>query len=89
MPNTKSAAKAMRQAVRRKAANQKTKDKFRTATKTVKKFIESGAAEDALKALQSAMSTLDKAAKKGVIKKGTASRRKSRLAKAIARIAKK
>ncbi len=88
MPNTKSAAKAMRQALRRKSYNLKTKDKFKSATKKVKRFITASQADEAMKALQEAMSALDKAVKKHVIHKNTASRKKSRLAKAIARLTK-
>lgn len=88
MPNTKSAAKAMRQAVRRKSYNLKTKDKFKSATKKVKQLITANQAEEAVKALQAAMSSLDKAVKKHVIHKNTASRKKSRMAKAIAKLKK-
>lgn len=83
MPNTKSAAKAMRQAARRKVYNIKTKDKFKDAVKTVRKDITASDKKSAEANLKLAMSTLDKAVKKGVIHKNTASRRKSRLAKAI------
>ncbi len=83
MPNTKSAAKAMRQAARRKVYNIKTKDKFKDAVKTVRKDIVGNDKKSAEANLKLAMSTLDKAVKKGVIHKNTASRRKSRLAKAI------
>lgn len=86
MPNTKSAAKAMRQAERRRKFNLKTKDKFKTAVKNTRKAISAGSKDEAIKALTTAMSTLDKAVKKGVIHKNTASRRKSRLAKAIAKL---
>lgn len=86
MPNTKSAAKAMRQSLRRKANNQKTKDKYRTAVKTVKKSIEGSQKADAVSQLAAAMSMLDKAVKKGVLHKNTASRKKSRMAKAIAKL---
>jgi small subunit ribosomal protein S20 len=88
MPNTKSAAKAMRQAARRKVYNIKTKDKFKSAVKTVRKDITAGDKSLAESNLKLAMSTLDKAVKKGVIHKNTASRRKSRLAKAIGKLAK-
>jgi small subunit ribosomal protein S20 len=88
MPNTKSAAKAMRQSARRRDINLKTKNKFKTATKQVKKLIDSSNAAEATKALRDAMSALDKAVKKGVIHKNTASRKKSRMAKAIARLGK-
>ena len=86
MPNTKSAAKAMRQAIRRRVRNINTKDKFKDAVKEVKKLITAGKKSDAVEALKKAMSALDKAAKKHVIKKGSASRKKSRLALAIAKL---
>jgi small subunit ribosomal protein S20 len=86
MPNTKSAAKAMRQSLRRKATNLVTKEKYKNATKKVKKALEAGTKEAAAEALKLAMATLDKAAKKGVIHKNTASRKKSRMAKAIAKL---
>ena len=87
MPNTKSAAKAMRQSLRRKVRNVNVKDKFKTAVKDVKKLIAAGKKSEAAEAMKKAMSALDKAAKKNVIKKNTASRKKSRLAKAMAKIA--
>lgn len=86
MPNTKSAAKAMRQAIRRRTHNIEIKDSFKNAVKEVKKLITAGKKSDAMEAMKKAMSALDKAAKKNVIKKNTASRKKSRLAKAIAKV---
>jgi len=56
------------------------------AVKEVKKLITAGKKSDAVEALKKAMSALDKAAKKHVIKKGSASRKKSRLALAIAKL---
>ena len=87
MPNTKSAAKAMRQSRRRKAHNLEVKDKFKSAVKQVKKLITAGKKSEAMEAMKAAMSALDKAAKKHVIKKGASSRKKSRLAKALAKLA--
>lgn len=86
MPNTKSAAKAMRQSIKRNLRNVKAKDKFKAAVKEVKKLITAGQKSEAAKAIQAAMSALDKAAKTHVIHKNTASRKKSRLAKAIAKL---
>jgi len=86
MPNTKSAAKAMRQAARRRKYNLATKDKFKSAVKTVKKAVTAGTKDVAAESLKAAMSALDKAAKKGVIHKNTASRKKSRLAKALVKM---
>lgn len=86
MPNTKSAAKAMRQSARRRSNNVKTKEKIRAAIKPLRRNIDAGSKEESLKGLKDAMSALDKAAKKGVIHKNNASRRKSRLARAIAKL---
>lgn len=88
MPNTKSAAKAMRQALRRRNTNSKTRAKVKNATKQVKKLVGDKNVDDALKALRDAMSALDKAVKKGVVHKNTASRKKSRMAKSIAKLSK-
>jgi len=88
MPNTKSAAKAMRQSLRRRNINLKTKSKIKNATKQFKKLTSDNNVNEALKALRDAMSALDKAVKKGVVHKNTASRKKSRMAKAIAKLAK-
>lgn len=76
----------MRQSIRRRKRNITTKDKFKSAVKEVKKLITAGKKAEAAEAMKKAMSTLDKAAKNGVIHKNTASRRKSRMAKAIAKI---
>lgn len=89
MPNTKSAAKAMRQSERRRVTNIKTKSKFKAAVKKVKKFVVETNVTEAVAALKDAMSTMDKAVKKGVMHKNTASRKKSRLAKSIGKLAKK
>ncbi len=86
MPNTKSAAKAMRQSIRRRAGNIVKKDAYKKAVKEVKKFISEGKKSEAMATLKMAMKTLDKAAKTKVIHKNTASRKKSRLAKAIAKL---
>jgi len=86
MPNTKSAAKAMRQSLRRRTHNLKVKDSFKTAVKQVKKLIAAGKKSEAEQALKQAASALDKAAKTHVIHKNNASRKKSRLAKALAKL---
>jgi small subunit ribosomal protein S20 len=85
MPNTKGARKAMRQSIKRRASNVITKDAIRESVKQVRRFVKQAKKSEAVTALAAAMSALDKAAKKGVIHKNTASRRKSRLAKSIAK----
>ena len=78
----------MRSSARKRVYNLRTKDKFKSAIKTVKEALNSKSADEALKALTAAYAALDKAAKKNVIHKNTASRKKSRLAKAINKIKK-
>lgn len=76
MPVTKSAKRALRQDRRRALLNQRIRRRFRSAVKT---FRENPTAPG----LKKAASTLDTAAKKGVIHKNKASRLKSRLAKLV------
>lgn len=78
----------MRQSRRRNTINLRTKDKFKAATKKVRKSISEANVDEAVKALRDAMAALDKAVKKNVIHKNTASRRKSRLARAINKLSK-
>lgn len=80
--------KAMRSSARKRVYNLRTKDKVKTAVKSVKKSLESKNVDEALKALTAAYAALDKAAKKKVLHKNTASRKKSRLAKAINKLKK-
>jgi small subunit ribosomal protein S20 len=85
MPNTKSAIKAARQNIKRRATNVKALEGIRKTAKTVKKLAAAGNLEEAQKALASAFAALDKAAKKNIIHKNNASRKKSRLAKLISK----
>lgn len=85
MPNTKSAAKAMRQSVRRREFNLKVKNSVKQSVKEVRRLIKEGKKSEAAFAMRKAMSALDKAAKKGVLHKNSASRKKARLAKSIAK----
>ncbi len=84
MAITASAKKAHRASLKKRVFNVRRKRVLADTTKTVKKFIATDAKE-AEKSLAAAYKAIDKAAKTGVIKKNTASRKKSRLAKAIAR----
>ena len=83
MPNTKSAGKAMRQSLRRREFNLKIKDSVKQSVKDVRKLIAAGDKAGAAEKMKAAMSALDKAAKKNVIHKNNAARKKSRLAKAL------
>ena len=83
MPITKSAQKALRQNKRRATRNVKRKRKIKDLMKEVKKLISQNKAKEAEKLLPEIYKSLDKAAKTKVIKKNTASRKKSRITKAI------
>lgn len=83
MPNTKSAGKAMRQSERRREFNSKIKESVKRSVKEVKKLIAAGDKTAAAEKMKAAMAALDKAAKKNVIHKNNAARKKSRLAKAL------
>ena len=86
MPITKSAKKAMRQNKKRRQENIRRIDAFRNAVKQIKKLIAENKKEEAIKLLPMVYKSLDKATKTGVIKKNTASRKKSRLMKLIAKV---
>lgn len=83
MANIRSAEKQRRQAEKKKARNRATSTRLKTALKKAKSTIAAGKADVAL--LSATSSVIDKAAKKGVIKKNTADRYKSRLAKGAKR----
>ncbi len=85
MANIKSQIKRIRQNEIRRVRNKATKSELRTREKNA----EAGAVGDDAGALwQLAQKRLDKAATKGVIHKNQAARRKSRLAKRIAKLQK-
>lgn len=83
MPITTSAKKALRGSMRKKVYNTKRKDTMKTAIKGVKKLLSDKKPAEATKNLALAYQAIDKAVKRGVIKKNTAARKKSRLAAAI------
>ncbi|MBU1292454.1 30S ribosomal protein S20 [Patescibacteria group bacterium] len=84
MAITKSAKKAHRASLKKHVFNVRRKRAVTDTVKVVKKAITTDVKE-AEKSLSAAYKAIDKAAKTGVIKKNTASRKKSRLAKAIGR----
>lgn len=87
MPITKSAQKAMRGSARKRVFNLATIGKYKDAVKAARKAVAVGKKDEAQKALSAAFRELDKAAKKHVIHANKAARLKSRLSKAIAKIA--
>lgn len=76
MPNLQNAKKALRVSARKRILNDRRRRAMKVAVKSVKV---TKTADELSKAYQA----IDKAAKRGVIKKNTASRKKSRLAAEI------
>lgn len=86
MAITKGAKKAIRQSERKKVFNTRRTRAMKDSIKAIEKSLEAGNAAEAEKQLPAAYKALDKAAKMNTIKKGNASRKKSRLAGAIKRV---
>jgi ribosomal protein S20 len=84
MANTKSAKKALRASLRKKVFNQNSKSKITASIRELRKAVSTDASQ-AKTSLSKAFSALDKAVKTKFIKKGTANRKKSRLAKMVER----
>ena len=83
MAQHKSAEKRARQAERRRVRNRGVTSALRTRVKAVREAIASGDQTAAAASLRDAEKALRQAATKGVLKKETASRQVSRLAKAV------
>lgn len=84
MPNTKSAERRMRNSARKQTQNLSTKSRLKTLEKNFLATLKAGKKEDAVKAYRDVTSSFDKAAKTGVIHRGTADRKKSRLSLRLA-----
>jgi small subunit ribosomal protein S20 len=83
MAITKGAKKAIRVSARKRVYNIRRKVALHDAVKTVKTHIAQGNTKDAQTTLSAAYKAIDKAAKRGLIKKNTAARKKSRLTKQL------
>ena len=81
MPNNAAAEKRMRQEKKRRLRNRMVKSIVKTHVTKARQAIASRA--DAQEAVRAAVSELDRAAKKGVIHRNNAARRKSRLMKQL------
>lgn len=81
MPITKSAKKALRGSLVKKAMNDRNKKIVKESIKKIEKLVKAKNTDEAKKLLPEAYSAIDKAAKRGVLKKNTASRKKSRLSR--------
>jgi small subunit ribosomal protein S20 len=82
MPIIKSAKKAVRGSLRKKAFNDRRKRVMKEIIKKIEKVAKTDKAE-AGELLSSAYQAIDKAAKGGVIKKNNAARKKARLSRLV------
>lgn len=87
MANHKSAEKRARQTKIRTERNRFYKTRIKNLTKAVKVAVEAGDKEAADAALKAVNKSLHSYAGKGILKKNTASRRVSRLAKLVSTVA--
>ena len=79
MANIPSAIKRVRQTERRTAVNRRNSRSMRTQVKRLRNAIDAKDVEGAQGLLTSAVRALDRSVQKGIMKKNTASRLKSRL----------
>ncbi len=85
MPITSSAKKALRASKNKALFNARRKDAISETVKKIKKLVSEKKVKEAEALLATAYQAIDKACKTHLIHKNTASRKKSRLAKLIAK----
>ena len=83
MPITKGAQKAHRASLRKRVFNVRRNRTMNEVVKSVRDLITKGDVKEAEAMMPQAHKAIDKAAKRGIIKDNTASRKKSRLAAAV------
>jgi small subunit ribosomal protein S20 len=88
MANTTSARKATRKIARRTAINKSRRTGMRNSVRSVEQAVTKGDRDAAIKALKLAEPELMRAAQKNIVHKNAASRKVSRLAHQIAKLAK-
>lgn len=83
MPNTKSARKQVRVSRRKQLRNKPVRSQAKTNVRKAEELIFSGQLEPAATEVVAVISSLDKAAGKGILHPKSAARRKSRLMKKL------
>jgi small subunit ribosomal protein S20 len=83
MAITTSAKKAIRNSARKRAFNLRNMSNMRNSIKNIKKLVQDKKTNDATALISKAYQAIDKAAKRGIIKKNTAARKKSRLTRFV------
>lgn len=89
MPILKSAKKALKQSLVKRSRNYKTRRTVKDAIKEVVTAAKTGKAKDAQALLTQAYKVIDTAAKKNVLNRKNADRKKSKMSKLIAGLNKK
>ena len=87
MPNTPSARKAVRKIARRTEVNKSRRSQLRSFVRKVEEAITGGNRSAALAALKEAEPVIMRAAQKGIVHANAASRKVSRLAHRVAKLA--
>ena len=82
MPQLKNAKKALRKSEKRRVHNQNVKENIRFMLKKTRK-LNLDKDPKTQESLQAAIKAIDKATQKGILKKNTAARKKSRLIKSL------
>jgi len=83
MANHPSALKRHRQSQKRRLINQMSRHRLKTQMKKLRAAITAGKATDAKTLLPATFGVIDRSVQKGVIKKNTAQRYKSRITKSV------
>ena len=83
MPITKSAKKALRQNEKRRVHNLSYKTQLKDLIKEIELLISEKKTEEAKQLLPKVYKIIDKSAKVGIIKKNTAARKKSKIAREL------
>jgi small subunit ribosomal protein S20 len=86
MANIKSALKRIRSSEKRREGNLVVKTRVKTARRKTLEALSAGVVDPAKEAVANYSSVLDKAVKRGVIKKNTAIRRKTRATEALRKL---
>ncbi|AKM83971.1 TPA: 30S ribosomal protein S20 [Candidatus Campbellbacteria bacterium] len=86
MPITRSAKKALKGSEKKRVFNLRRKRTMKDSVKEIVKSVSAKEGKNAEVNLSKAFQAIDKAAKRGIIKKNTASRKKSRLSKMVAKV---
>ena len=86
MPIIKSAQKRMRQEIKKRVRNHAFLSEMRSLFKNVLQFSAEKSAEKVTQFFSAAISAIDKCAKKNLIHKNNAARKKSRLMKTVAKL---